>query len=143
LKAQKPAKTVSNKKAARKVLGMLNSSVHADSNCSATISITSRVSPNPTYTLLDDKLMIKLDIFAVRENLINHVNLKGNFSISLTSFLQKFFLVHFYKAFHGFGQVRFAYGGSILGSSKFTLLPQLPLKTVLDLKVVKIINLLH
>jgi len=30
-----------------------------------------------------------------------------------------------YWAFHGFGQAKFAYGGSILGSSRFTLLPQL------------------
>jgi hypothetical protein len=39
--------------------------------------------------------------------------------------------------FHGFGQAKFAYGGSILGSSQFTLLPQLPLKMMLGLKVVK------
>jgi hypothetical protein len=43
-----------------------------------------------------------------------------------------------YKAFDGFGQAKFAYGGSILGSSQYTLLLQLPLKTMLDLKVVKI-----
>jgi len=43
-----------------------------------------------------------------------------------------------YRAFHIFGQAKFAYGGSILGSSKFTLLPKLPLKTMLSLKVVKI-----
>jgi len=43
-----------------------------------------------------------------------------------------------YRAFQGFGQAKFAYGGSVLGSSQFTLLPQLPLKTMLDLKVVKI-----
>jgi len=47
----------------------------------------------------------------------------------------------------GFGHAKFAYGGSILGSSQFTLLPQLPPKTMLDLKVVKIdlkiINSLH
>jgi len=30
-----------------------------------------------------------------------------------------------------------SYGGSILGSSQFTLLPQLPLKTMLSYKVVK------
>jgi len=42
------------------------------------------------------------------------------------------------RVFHGFGQAKFAYGGSILGSSQFTLLPQLPLKTMLSLKVVKI-----
>jgi len=48
---------------------------------------------------------------------------------------------------HGFGQAKFAYGGSILGSGQFTLLPQLPLKTMLSLKVVKyyskISNSLH
>ncbi len=33
---------------------------------------------------------------------------------------------------------KFAYGGSILGSSHFTLLSQMPLKMMLDLKVVKI-----
>jgi hypothetical protein len=52
-----------------------------------------------------------------------------------------------YRAFQGFGQAKFAYGGSVLGSSQFTLLPQLPLQTMLDLKVVKIdlkkILLLH
>jgi len=28
-----------------------------------------------------------------------------------------------YRAFHGFGQAKFAYGGSTLGSSQFPLLP--------------------
>jgi len=41
-------------------------------------------------------------------------------------------------AFQGFGHSKFAYGGSILGSSQFTLLPQLPLKMTHGLKVVKI-----
>jgi len=41
--------------------------------------------------------------------------------------------------FHGFGQAIFGiYGGSILGSSQFTLLTLLPLKMTLNLKVVKI-----
>jgi hypothetical protein len=35
------------------------------------------------------------------------------------------------------GQAKFAYGGSILGSSKFTLLSRLPLKLKLNLKVLK------
>ncbi len=38
----------------------------------------------------------------------------------------------------GFWQAKFANGGSILGSSQFTLMHQLPLKTMLSLKVVKI-----
>jgi hypothetical protein len=33
-----------------------------------------------------------------------------------------------YRAFHGFCQAKFAYGGSIVGTCKFTLPPQLPLK---------------
>jgi len=52
-----------------------------------------------------------------------------------------------YREFHRFGQVKFAYGGLILGLSQFTLLLQLPLKMMLNLKVVKfnlkIIILLH
>jgi len=43
-----------------------------------------------------------------------------------------------YRVYHGFGQAKFACGGSILGSSQFTLLPQLPQKMMLGLKVVKI-----
>jgi len=43
-----------------------------------------------------------------------------------------------YRAFHGFGQAKFAYAGLVLGSSQFNLLPQMPLKTMLDLKVAKI-----
>jgi len=40
--------------------------------------------------------------------------------------------------FRGFGQAKYPNGGSALGSSQFSLLPQLPLKMMLDLKVVKI-----
>jgi hypothetical protein len=49
-----------------------------------------------------------------------------------------FFEVIDYRLFHGFGQAKFTYGGSILGSSQFTLLPPLPLKMMLSLKLVKI-----
>jgi len=52
-----------------------------------------------------------------------------------------------YRAFLGFGQAKFPHGGSVLGSSQFTVLPQLPLEMMLDSKVVKIdskiIILLH
>jgi len=34
-------------------------------------------------------------------------------------------------------ECKFAYGGSVLGSSQCTLLPLLPLKMTIDLKVVK------
>jgi hypothetical protein len=40
--------------------------------------------------------------------------------------------------FHGFGQAKFAYGGSILGSSQLTVLPQLTSKMMLSLKVLKL-----
>jgi len=43
-----------------------------------------------------------------------------------------------YRAFYRFGQAKFPNGGSILGSSQFSILPQLPLKMILCLKVVKI-----
>jgi len=43
-----------------------------------------------------------------------------------------------YRAFHGFGQAKFADGSSVLGSSQFSILPQLPQKTMLGLKGVKI-----
>jgi len=35
---------------------------------------------------------------------------------------------HSYRAFHGFGQAKFSYGDLVLGSSQFSLLPQLPQK---------------
>jgi len=40
--------------------------------------------------------------------------------------------------FHGFGQAKFEDGGLILGFSQLSLLCELPLKIMLDLKVVKI-----
>jgi hypothetical protein len=43
-----------------------------------------------------------------------------------------------YRAFHGFGQAKLVFGGSILGPSQFAILPQLPQKTAINLKVVKI-----
>jgi len=43
-----------------------------------------------------------------------------------------------YRVFHRFGQAKIPDGGSVLGSSQFSILPQLPLKMMLGLKVVKI-----
>jgi len=40
----------------------------------------------------------------------------------------------FNRVFHGFGQAKFADGGSILDSSQFTQLPQRPVKMMLNLK---------
>jgi hypothetical protein len=42
-----------------------------------------------------------------------------------------------YIVFHGFGQAKFPNGRLVLGSCQFSLLPQLPLKTMLNWKVVK------
>jgi len=42
--------------------------------------------------------------------------------------LEQMKMILLYRAFHGFGQTKFADGGSILSSSQFTLLPQLSLK---------------
>ena len=49
-----------------------------------------------------------------------------------------FVCVDFYRAYHRFGQAKFAYGGLILSWSQFTLLPQQTLKTRHDYKVVEI-----
>jgi hypothetical protein len=46
--------------------------------------------------------------------------------------------IQLYRVFHRFRQAKFAYGGSILSSSQFLLLPQLPQKMELALKVVKV-----
>jgi len=43
-----------------------------------------------------------------------------------------------YGVFHVFGQAKFLDGGSVLGSSQFLILPQLPPKILLDSKSVKI-----
>jgi hypothetical protein len=43
-----------------------------------------------------------------------------------------------YTAVHGFGQAKFSDGGMVLFLSQFSILPQLPLKMMLDLKMVKI-----
>jgi len=43
-----------------------------------------------------------------------------------------------YRVFHGFGQAKFPCGGLVLSSSQISLLPQLPQKTTLNLKVVKL-----
>jgi len=56
----------------------------------------------------------------------------------LQSFSKLYSAISCYRAFHRFGQVKFPDGGSVLGSSQFTLLPQLTLKILLHSKVVKI-----
>jgi len=43
-----------------------------------------------------------------------------------------------YRLFRGFVQAKFSDGGSVLGSNQFSILPQLPLETMVCLKVVKI-----
>jgi hypothetical protein len=46
--------------------------------------------------------------------------------------------LHIYRVFHRFGQAKFADGGWILGLSQLSLLSELPLNTMLDLRVIKI-----
>jgi len=46
------------------------------------------------------------------------------------NFLQK--SKNLYRAFHEFGQVKFANDGLILGLSRLSILPQLPPKILLD-----------
>ncbi len=67
--------------------------------------------------------MVKLT--CVRKFLFTKIN-----TISSHSFMK------ILRAFHRLGQAKFtyAYGGSILGLSQFTLLSQPPLKTTLNLK---------
>ncbi len=43
-----------------------------------------------------------------------------------------------YRVFHRFGQAKFPDSGSVLGLSQFSILPRLPVKMILGLKVVKI-----
>jgi len=51
----------------------------------------------------------------------------------------KFYFSHCsYRAFHGFGQVKFPDGCLVLGLSQFLILPKLPPKILFDSKVVKI-----
>jgi hypothetical protein len=45
---------------------------------------------------------------------------------------------YFYRALHIFGQANFPAGGSDLGLSKFSILPQLLIKMMFILKVIKI-----
>jgi len=50
---------------------------------------------------------------------------------------KKMIIVHLvYRVFHGFGQAKFAYRGSLLGLIQFLLLPQLPLRMMFSLRVV-------
>jgi hypothetical protein len=51
-----------------------------------------------------------------------------------------FLFYYYYRAFNRFGQAKFPDGGLVLGLSQFSILPQLPLKTMLVLKMVKIIS---
>jgi hypothetical protein len=59
-----------------------------------------------------------------------------NFDLEFVIFDQ--ILNYLYRVFHRFRQAKFDNGGSILSSSQFLLLPQLPQKMKLASKVVKI-----
>jgi len=71
---------------------------------------------NVYYISLQKKLFLQLCFYGFR-------------SPSITSM---------YRVFHRFGQVKFPNGGLILGSSQFSVLSQLPPKTMLGLKEAKI-----
>jgi hypothetical protein len=58
--------------------------------------------------------------------------------IGAVQFHQQKYAQLFYSVFQGFSYAKFAYGGSILSSSQFLILPQLPQKMKLMSKVVKI-----
>ena len=60
-----------------------------------------------------------------------------SYKTSLKLFVAQKLMFAFYRAFHGFGQAKFPNGGSVLGSSQFKILHQLPLKMMLGSKVVK------
>ncbi len=60
------------------------------------------------------------------------------FGFCLKLFLKQKKEFSFYSVFQGFSEARFAYGGSILSSSQFLILFQLPQKMKLKSKVVKI-----
>ncbi len=60
-----------------------------------------------------------------------------NITFTFDNFFEKSLSV--YRAFHEFGQAKFPDRWClVLGSSQFSILPQLPLKTMLGLNVVKI-----
>ena len=63
-----------------------------------------------------------------------------NIKLKVNSYKPQHHLKHTEECFADlgkFGQAKFAYSGSTLGLSKFTQLPQLPMKMMLSLKVVK------
>ncbi len=53
-------------------------------------------------------------------------------------YIVKKHFVQTYSVFQGFGKAKSANGGSILSSSQFFIMPQLPQKIKLALKVVKV-----
>jgi hypothetical protein len=52
----------------------------------------------------------------------------------------KFVIAYYYSVFQGFSKAKSDNGGSILSSSQFLILPQLPQKIKLASKVVKVDN---
>jgi len=56
----------------------------------------------------------------------------------LAFYFDKCLFLALYRAFQRFGQAQYPDGGLVLGSSQFSILPKLPLKTMLGLKVFKI-----
>jgi hypothetical protein len=83
-------------------------------------------------------LLVHLEEFAVGHRL-RTTELDYRFLLfSRAEIGEKLILKFWYSVIHQFRQAKFAYGGSILSSCNFLLLPQPPLKITLATKVVKI-----
>jgi hypothetical protein len=69
---------------------------------------------------------LRINVFYMMDSRANTSNIANGSNCILKKF--NFLDKDCYRALHGFGPTKFAYGGSILGSSQFTLLYQLSLK---------------
>jgi len=89
----------------------------------------------PTFTHRECQVHFTTSIYLYAKSI--SIWKKNFFNASILHFFNYIIFLS-YRAFHGFEQTKFAYGGSISGLSQFTLLPKLPQKMMLNLKVVKI-----
>ncbi len=90
--------------------------------------------------VLDRNLLLSLRIQTQISFFIGNNNFKL-FDQNLSHFIKNLIvnlLIYYYSVFQGFSKAKSANGGSILSSSQFLILPQLPQKIKLGSKVVKI-----
>jgi hypothetical protein len=79
------------------------------------------------------------DRYRVLFDILSSYYFKRSFSAIFTPFLEDLLRCFYsYSVFQGFRQAKSANGGSILSSSQFLILPQLPQKIKLASKVVKV-----